>query len=548
MKRFILLSIIFLTSLTNSFSQVEYINITNPIYKYLQRAETQGLLPHFSLSDIPLQKYEITNALESINIHKEQLNTREQGLLEKYLIEFGIKSAQNTVLISSPSDSSQIISKKFFSDSEKLIFNYSNIDKHLKIEPLLSVDFMGSKESDENSHYLISQFGGRISGSMDNWLGYSIQATNGFFMSGDKSLALNDTKYSQNIKFVDLDSDIDFTNSHVVFKKDWFYASIEREERNMGAGLNTNVFVSRQSPAYDAICVGTKFKWFDYKYTMAGLLGYVDTNSYAQTGYDTHIPPKSLIMHRFALQPKWGEIALWEGVIYSNRPMDLAYINPLSFLKSVEHSLRDRDNSLMGADITIRPIKDLSLKGSFLLDDLVFSEIGTDYWSNKTAWNIALLTTLNCGIDVGIEYSKVDPFTYTHFNNQNSYTNDSLMIGGSLLPNSDRATLMLNYWYGQRYPLQINLSYVRHGSNVYDEEGNLIENVGGNPNIGHDGLNSWDAPFLAGNRDDYFSADIATTYEIYRGLNIGFLYRYNNFIDRENDQHIFRLIFKLNEF
>jgi hypothetical protein len=281
---------------------------------------------------------------------------------------------------------------------------------------------------------------------------------------------------------------------------------------------------------------------------MAGLLGYVDSNSYYKTGYGIHIPPKYMAMHRFALQPSWGEIALWEATVYSDRPMDLAYINPLSFLKSVEHSLRDRDNSLMGIDITIRPMKNLSLKGSFLLDDLVFSEIGTDYWSNKTAWNIAAITTLNCGIDVGIEYSKIDPFTYTHFNNQNSYTNDSAMIGNDLLPNSDRATLLINYWYGQRYPIQLNLSYTRHGENVYDDEGTLIENVGGNPNLGHDGMNAWDAPFLAGTRNDYISTDISTSFEISRGLSIGAMYRYNYFVDKSNDDHVFRIFFKLNEF
>ncbi len=531
------------------FAQVEYVNITNPVYQYLQRAETMGSLPHFSLVDLPLQRYEIVDALKKINTHRNELKSSEQKVLDKYLAEFGIAENTNAVIIYSPSDKTQLFSKALFSDAEKMIYHYANDLHKVRIEPLVMTDFMVSQDDANEAHYAMLQVGGRVSGTLSNCLGYSIQATNGFFLSGDKSLAKNDPKYRQNIKFVQLDSDMDFTNSHVIYKKDWFYASLEREERLMGAGLNTKVFVSRQAPAYDAANVGVKFKWVDYKFTFGGLIGNRDTSTgHWATGYGIYIPPKYLVMHRIALQPAWGEFGLWEATIYSDRPWDLAYMNPLSFLKSVEHSLRDRDNSIMGADMTIRPIKNLEIKGSFLLDDLIFSEIGTDYWSNKTAWNISAMTTLKYGFDIGYEYSKVDPFTYTHFNNMNSYTNDSLMIGGSLLPNSDKSALLLNYWYGERYPIQLNIGYVRHGKNLYDEQGKMIKNVGADPNIGHDGISEWNAPFLDGKRDDYIQADISAVYELSRGISIGAMYRLNNFIDQERYEHIFRLMFKLNEF
>jgi hypothetical protein len=43
-------------------------------------------------------------------------------------------------------------------------------------------------------------------------------------------------------------------------------------------------------------------------------------------------------------------------MIYS-RTLDLAYLSPLSFLKSLEHSLHDRDNAGMGFTAVVRPIK-----------------------------------------------------------------------------------------------------------------------------------------------------------------------------------------------
>jgi hypothetical protein len=73
-------------------------------------------------------------------------------------------------------------------------------------------------------------------------------------------------------------------------------------------------------------------------------------------GVNTIIPPKYVAMHSFTFLPTWGEISFFETMIYS-RTFDLAYLAPLSFLKSLEHSLHDRDNAGMGFTAVVRPIK-----------------------------------------------------------------------------------------------------------------------------------------------------------------------------------------------
>ncbi|MEI6091199.1 MAG: hypothetical protein WCR42_12155 [bacterium] len=546
MKKIIVLIIILLCKVTLS-AQVEYVHLTNPVYDFLLRAETKGFLPNYSLSDLPLQRHEIVNALKMIKSNKTILNSLEQKSLERYLTEFEINERHNAVLIKSISDNDRLLSSKIFSNYEKLIYHYKDSLNSVTVEPLGSLELMYAKTETGSRSYNIIQGGGRVFGTLGKVLGFSLQATNGSILSGDRSLALEDLKYGQNIKFAILNSDIDFTNSHVIFQKNWFFASFEREDRILGAGLIQHPFLERSAPPMDAINVGVKFKYFKYKFTHAGLLGYVDTASHWKTGFMINIPPKYLVMHRFSITPSWGEIALWEASVYSNRQVDFAYINPLSFLKSIEHSLHDRDNSLMGLDFTIRPIKNIQIKSSFLLDDMVISEIGTGYWSNKTAFNLAVLTALPCGIDLGMEYARVEPYTFTHFNNQNSYTSDSSMIGSILLPNSDKTSIVCNWWFGGRYPLKMALGYIRHGDNEVDKTtGKVLRNVGGDPNYGHVFGDSETVTFLDGVRRDYISAELSSNYEIVRGINIGLYYQF--LVNNEESEHRFRINFNLGDF
>jgi hypothetical protein len=325
---------------------------------------------------------------------------------------------------------------------------------------------------------------------------------------------------------------------------DWFYAIIGRETRLVGSGLSQRLFMSSNAPPSDALSLGARFNNFEYRFTHGSLLALPDSSS--ETGVEARIPAKYMATHRFALKPSWGEIAFWEGVIYSGRNIDLAYLNPLSFMKSLEHALHDRDNSMMGGDLTLRPLAGLQLKASYLLDDVVFSEIGKSYWSNKSAWNAAVIASLPGAIDLGIEYSRIEPYTFSHFNQKNSVTSDSLIVGSYLLPNSDETSILMQWWWGGRYPLEARLSYMRHGKNIYDTNGNLIKNVGGDPLLVRRSEDPFTVSFLDGEREDIFSASIQTGWEIIRGFNLHGIYTYRN-IDGVSYNSI-RVLFRFEDF
>ncbi|MCX6155817.1 MAG: hypothetical protein NT007_16855 [Candidatus Kapabacteria bacterium] len=530
-------------------AQVEHVPVVHPIYMYLLHLENKGILEKFSLSCLPLQKKEIIRALEAADTHKPVLSEADIELLEKYKREFGMMQSDIAVLIPSGTHSQQVISGKMFSDCEKFIFYYKDSLYHSQVSPLASAEVYAKNDSVFNKLGLATA-GFRVSGTIAGMLGFYLQATNGRVVAGKRDLALDDGKIQLNVKFTKLSSDIDFTESHVIFQKDWFYAGMGRETQLFGAGLNQRVLISTNAPPFDEFDMGVKFDNFEYKFTHASLLSKGTGND---VGVGTVIPSKYLVIHRAAFKFNWGEIAYWENIVYSERGIDIGYLNPFSFLKSVEHALHDRDNSGMGLDFTARPIRGLQLKGSFFVDDLWFEEIGKGNWTNKWSWNIAAMGELIKSLDMGIEYARVEPYTYSHFNPSNNMTNDYRRFASIIPANADMTSMMFRYWWGSRYPITFNLSYVRQGMNVYGANDSLVYNVGSDifqtrrtANPDQLATDAQYLKFLDGRRRNEVSLDIQTGIELWRGFSLSGIYKFS-LID-EQKIHAFNMILKFEDF
>lgn len=516
---FCIITALFFFGITRTVNaQIELIPIQHPIYEFLMYAETKGFFKHFSMSAIPFQKNEIISLLKILKDNEEKLSSLEKSTLSTFAKEFGIEQTENAVLFYSSSDSTQLFSNRFFSNEEKYIYHYSDSLNSVSISPLGSIDFLARIESGDSENAVLGNLGFRLLGTIDGKFGYFLQATNGMLLNGNRDLAYENKRIRQNVKFSDLNSDFDFSESSIIFQSDWFRAAIGRQSVQIGSGVNSKLFISNSSPNFDMLTLGAKFKTFEYSFAHASILALPVEGPDA--GFNTVIPTKYLTLHRFAIKPSWGEFGFFESVVYANRPIDLAYLNPLSFFKNLEHSLRDRDNSLMGMDMTLRPFPGFQVKGSFILDDIMFEKIGTGYWSNKIASNIGVLFSLPFNSELGIEYTRIEPYTFSHFDYQKSYTNDGWILCTDLEPNSDEILLQIKTYYGNRYPILFKFSYSRHGANITDENGNIVRNVGGDVLKTKMPEDSETVTFLDGVRENTVKAEINFGWEIFRGFNL----------------------------
>lgn len=533
----------FMANMFIVYSQSEHVHIYHSVYPFLERMYNQGYYEGYPLNDLPMRRSKITEALMGIDKNNAELGNADKKLLEKFKLEFFINDAKTYTLIKSETDSNQILFDGLFSNDEKFFYRNANDETNVQIMPLASIEYMRNNSDDENSA-LIGNLGFRLYGTIESDFGYNLQVTNGTLFSGSRNVANQVRKYSQNIKFTVYQDDIDFTESHINYISRWFHFNIGRESRLLGAGFGQRLIMSDNSPSMDVISAGAEFESFRYKFVHASLLAQPNIG---ESGSHIDIPSKYIVTHRFAITPSWGEFAFWESLVYSNRHPDIAYLNPLSFLKSLEHALRDRDNALMGLDLTVKPLTGLLVKGSFLLDDIRFEKVGTDYWGNKTAYNLGAMLSLFPNIDLIAEYARVQPYTYSHFNQNNSVVNDGFVVSSYILPNSEKYSISTRYWWGSRYPIEVEFAYLRHGDNIYSETGELIRNVGGNHLEGFRfDVDSQDVKFLDGDLKEYFSFAFSSGVELSRGFNLQLYYRFLN--TNNSGEHFIRAMLRFDEF
>ncbi|MCX7909538.1 MAG: hypothetical protein N2560_08495 [Ignavibacteria bacterium] len=508
------------------FSQVENVPTTNPVYHFLKRMQVKGLIQGNSFFKIPFTRQEIQNMLREILQHQDKLNEFERRNLNNFLFEFGIIQKENAILIPSETDTSQVLSYRMFSNYDKYIYHYSGDKNSVSVKPLGSLrSVLKLSPETETDRAFYGNLGFRIYGTIDSCLGYFLQATNGKFLSGNRTLGIQEDKtLSNSVKFTLLNSDFDLVESHIRYQNKWFFTGISRETRYLGSGVNQNLMVSDNAPPMDEFFAGVNFKNFRYNFSHFSLIAKPKTE--VPAGFSTEIPPKYLVLHYATFKFKDWNLTYFETIIYSNRSVELAYLNPFTFLKSVEHSLHDRDKAAMGLSFEWCILPKFQLLGTWMMEDLIFSEIGKNFWGNKTAWNIGLIYASPLTIDFGLEYTRVEPYMFTHFNNLNNRTNDGKLIGTYLNPNSDEISLSLKSFFIPRYPLIFKISYQRHGANITDSSGKVIRNVGGDFNVNHSPTDNERVKFLDGIRKDLLTLTLLGGIEVVRNFNIQFHIEY----------------------
>ncbi|MDP3830251.1 MAG: hypothetical protein Q8Q47_03205, partial [Ignavibacteriaceae bacterium] len=60
-----------------------------------------------------------------------------------------------------------------------------------------------------------------------------------------------------------------------------------------------------------------------------------------------------------------------------------------------------------------------------------------------------------------------------------SYTNNGYQLGHGIPPNSTVVSLSFDYDVTFRINVNVRADYIKHGNNIYDEDGKLVLNVGG---------------------------------------------------------------------
>lgn len=509
------------------FAQAEQVPVNHPVYDFLSRMQVNGDVMHFSDAVLPLERKEVTEYLRSLGSSRERMSATEQALLDRFTDEFVAEAdgTQKPVVLFGSQPFVDALGDSF-NDREKFLYRWMNDDR----TSTFFMEFIGTSEfrsifqGGKQAGVWLGQLGGQFRGTVGGVIGYGLRATNGT-TAGSRTAALSNAALRLNANYADWQTNFfDITEAYVSGSWSWGHLTLGKQSLLYGNSFGSRSLVSTNAPPFDAIRLNVHVGDFRFAFVHGFLRAEQDT----LIGQRPFFENKYLALHRAEADIlDVVRIGVYEAVIYSQRQVDPAYLNPINFYKSAEHASGDRDNPMLGFDITTLAFRGTQFRGSWTIDDVDYSKWGTDWWGNKFIWQAGVSNhSLMTNTELTVEYTRIEPWTLSHTFRNNEYTNKSVSIGLELPPNSDEWFLRLRHWVGSSIILQGSYQFRRHGADVVDEEGKIIRRHGGNINAhyvwGDDDLL---APFLGGVRETQHILTAGLRFEPYRNLVMDATYR-----------------------
>lgn len=535
-KYFLLISILFLFLHTISYSQVESVPINNSVYTFLKEMKVKGILSFIREDDPILSRFEVKDLLNIVAQYQEELSSTEMKLLKKYQIEFSdsINPDTSTQLFN-PTTNFFSDLNQMFTDKVKYLYAVKDNENNIFFE-WLGHFYHGQRfQPAPTNNSDLYDIGFRIRGTIFNHLGYNLTVIKGGESGNQRFAEIIEPRLLYNFKWLENIENIgnyDFTYGYLKYHsepvKDMnIMVELGREDVSLGYGYGSKLVLSTDHPILDFI----KFN-FDY-----GIINFSSMHA-STTGYYSYNLDdrytKYIAFNRLKLKFKnLFDVGIGETIIYSGRGIELAYLSPVNFYKFTEMSIQDRDNGTLYLDMQTKFIKNLELQGTFFLDEDILGNLSDlEKYTNKTAYQVGAFwyepLSIN-DLSLIIEYTKIRPYVYTHYDIKNNYTAYGALLGHRIGPNADELMIRANYNFSERLRFSSEYRYTRKGNNIYDDNGNLIKNVGGDAALSHGFVVvNQQAPFLDGQRVNYNFFSAGLRIEPLRGYIFDVSYNFQN--------------------
>lgn len=243
---------------------------------------------------------------------------------------------------------------------------------------------------------------------------------------------------------------------------DWAELRLGREDRHWGVGRRGSLFFSENPFPLDGISFHFRTRYLTgaslFAQTQRGPNppSWIPGEPYPPDSTELDVPGEAYVaLHRLELRPPGPlSIGLYEAVAYGGRGIDLAYLNPVTFLVAGTQDIFDQsgidDKKTLGLDARL-DLAPLTLYGEFLLDRLVALEVaepaGKGAGISSYAELIGLLWASPLGLagaDFELEAVHLDPQVYFHHDRdiRRAFVRDDRLGEGRLLghwlgPNAD---------------------------------------------------------------------------------------------------------------
>jgi hypothetical protein len=494
------------------FAQSELVPLRSNIYDFLKRMQVKGIIKEYNSALLPIDLRSANEWLSKINQHKEELSRVDNKILQEMLTEFNLNYSLRDSLTYSLINSPSIIDL-FDNSRQKYLYSYRDENVSFFADGIASLSYRSFKGDSYNNSILLGEIGLRFRGTLFENTGYYLRVSNGQQLSGGESdrivSASFDPRLSSNVKFLN-EKYFDSFEGYLRYTAagNWFALTIGREAMVYGFGYADKLFLSTNTVPYDFIRLDLNYKSISYSFSYGNVKG----DSLGRV-----IDSKNVVNNTLNFNFGRVKLGFFETVIIADRGLSFTYLNPVSFLVSADFTAQNKnnDNTMMGFNFEILPFNNFALQGSLLIDDLDFKTLFKEksMRDNKFGFQGGIIMNELLAIPdlkLTAEYTRINPYVYTHRTNKASYTHWNLSLGHHLPPNSDEIIVMLDYNFSQRIKLNGSFAYQRSADGyTVNSKGEITSNNGGDLLRGDGDLLAI-PEFLKGDRYDKktFSANL----------------------------------------
>lgn len=497
-----------LTAAVPAAAQPEVVPAEHAVYDFLLQQRVRGHLPEYRHEVRPLGRAALGRLLDSLAVRTDggaALDAGSAAWLGRYRREILEPPGAVEALISPGG-----LRLPTGADTEKFLYYQRDADWRVAVRAAGRAQLRVADEG-EALHGVALVPEGAVEGNYRGIVGFYSSTFNGQQFAGDNRVLLADPVLAP-LYYVAIDPDniqgnFDRSMASLRAAGRTFSAEIAHERLLVGASPGESLILAANADYFSFVRLGLDTRVVQYHVVHAGLGDRADWVEDDEGGILIG-PERYLALHRLTINP-WRrlQLAFTEMVVYGLRGPELAYLNPLYPFKPAEHALWDRDNTLFTLDAVFRPADGVELYGTFLADDLDFGKLGQNSYNNKWAVQAGLIGALGPALG-WVEYTRIEPFVYTHRflldgSFYNSFTHNGFGLGHPLGPNADQIEAGLRAWLPLRVRGEVRARYARRGENYTDPETGEFVNVGGDIRDGRQPpFSEYTKVFLSGERSE----------------------------------------------
>ena len=163
-------------------------------------------------------------------------------------------------------------------------------------------------------------------------------------------------------------------------------------------------------------------------------------------------------------------VGISESILYAEQGIQPKYINPLTIYYVMQWNSRDQDNIFLSADARFIPRDGYEFYGEISIDDYQYQSYPAGA-PNKVGYLAGIYTAdlFADGLDLRLEYSRINRWVYTHKYPRNVYVCYGGVIGSWLGPDADYSYARLSYQLAPAAEIFLEAMVERHGDGtLYD--------------------------------------------------------------------------------